>query len=101
MGTAAKRREEILRLLRENGGEVLTAGELAERFHVSRQIIVGDIAILRAGGAEVLATARGYRLLDGQAAPAAAKTAVPSAAARSLPRWKSLPEPPMGSVRHP
>lgn len=72
MRTAAKRREAILRQLRESGGKVLSAGELAERFHVSRQIIVGDIALLRAGGAEILATARGYRLLDGQAGPTAA-----------------------------
>lgn len=59
---AGKRREEIRRLLRESGEQVLSAGELAARFDVSRQIIVGDIAILRAGGEEILSTARGYRL---------------------------------------
>ena len=32
------------------------------RFSVSRQIIVGDIALLRAGGAEISATPRGYVL---------------------------------------
>ena len=69
---AAKRREEIRRLLRENTGGVLSAGELAARFDVSRQIIVGDIALLRAGGEEILSTARGYRLAS---APAAEKPA--------------------------
>lgn len=36
--------------------------ELAQHFDVSRQCIVQDIAILRAAGAEILATPRGYRL---------------------------------------
>lgn len=61
---AAKRREEICRLLRENGDKVLSAGELAAHFAVSRQIIVGDIALLRASGEEILSTARGYRLVQ-------------------------------------
>ena len=47
---AGKRREEIRRLLGESGDRVLSAGELAARFDVSRQIIVGDIAILRLAG---------------------------------------------------
>jgi transcriptional regulator of NAD metabolism len=38
--------------------------ELADHFEVSRQCIVQDIAILRAGGTEILATPRGYRLPD-------------------------------------
>lgn len=38
--------------------------ELAERFHVSRQCLVQDIAILRASGTEIVATPRGYRLPD-------------------------------------
>jgi hypothetical protein len=38
--------------------------ELAERFAVSRQCVVQDIAILRAGGTEIVATPRGYRLPD-------------------------------------
>jgi transcriptional regulator of NAD metabolism len=40
----------------------VSGSDLAERFHVSRQSIVQDIAILRAAGAEILATPRGYRL---------------------------------------
>ena len=35
---------------------------MAERFSVSRQIIVGDVALLRAGGTDILATPRGYLL---------------------------------------
>jgi hypothetical protein len=38
--------------------------ELAGRFDVSRQCVVQDIAILRAGGTEIVATPRGYRLPD-------------------------------------
>ena len=34
--------------------------ELAARFSVSRQIVVGDVALLRAQGREIVATARGY-----------------------------------------
>ncbi|HEX4809835.1 MAG TPA: transcription repressor NadR [Bryobacteraceae bacterium] len=36
--------------------------ELARRFGVSRQCVVQDVAILRAGGKEILGTPRGYRL---------------------------------------
>jgi len=37
-----------------------TATALAAQLGVSRQVIVGDIALLRAGGHEITATARGY-----------------------------------------
>jgi transcriptional regulator of NAD metabolism len=40
----------------------VSGSELAEQFEVSRQCIVQDIAILRAGGSEIVATPRGYRL---------------------------------------
>ena len=40
----------------------VSAAALAERFSVSRQIIVGDVALLRAGGTDILATPRGYLL---------------------------------------
>lgn len=36
---------------------------LAERFGVSRQVVVHDVALLRAGGAPVEATPRGYILM--------------------------------------
>ena len=57
--TASQRREAILEELARAEGPV-SAGTLAGRFGVSRQVIVGDVALLRAGGAAVTATARGY-----------------------------------------
>lgn len=59
--SAAKRRETIQSLLRKAGAP-LSAATLAAHCAVSRQIIVGDIALLRAGGLSVLATPRGYVL---------------------------------------
>ena len=59
---AEERREAILKLLRHSEKPV-SAGFLAERFSVSRQIIVGDVALLRAGGADISATPRGYVIL--------------------------------------
>lgn len=56
-----ERREEILRILSETEAPV-SAAALAARFSVSRQVIVGDIALLRAAGTEVSATPRGYVL---------------------------------------
>ena len=40
----------------------LSASRLAARYNVSRQIIVGDIALLRASGEDITATPRGYIL---------------------------------------
>ncbi len=62
MGTpmsAAQRRKAIAQALRTAGGP-LPASALAERFQVSRQIVVGDVALLRAGGERIHATPRGY-----------------------------------------
>lgn len=61
---AAERRAAILRLLADTDGP-LSATALARRFAVSRQIVVGDIALLRAGGTRIAATPRGY-LLPGE-----------------------------------
>ncbi len=58
---AAERRAEIFKILQMDIKPV-SASNLAERFEVSRQIVVGDIALLRAGGADIIATARGYVL---------------------------------------
>ncbi|MFD2729561.1 transcription repressor NadR [Enterococcus camelliae] len=55
------RRREILQAL-QCGEQPISASRLAKQFQVSRQIIVGDIALLRAGGEAILATARGYIL---------------------------------------
>ena len=58
---AASRRQAILDRLRPADRPV-SASALAAGLNVSRQIIVGDIALLRAGGAEISATPRGYVL---------------------------------------
>lgn len=57
---ANTRREKILRSL-ENG-KTVNAAQLAERFGVTRQIIVSDIARLRSAGNEILAGKNGYSL---------------------------------------
>ena len=58
-----ERRQAIIRCLAETG-EPVSASALARRFSVSRQVIVGDIALLRASGTEILATPRGYVRAD-------------------------------------
>ncbi|MDE6505494.1 MAG: transcription repressor NadR [Clostridia bacterium] len=55
------RRKEILSLI-GNSENPVPANVLAERFAVSRQVIVQDIAILRANGYDITATNRGYVL---------------------------------------
>ena len=63
--SAAERRAAIARLLEVAEGPV-SATALAGQFSVSRQIIVGDVALLRAAGADISATPRGYLLNQGQ-----------------------------------
>jgi uncharacterized protein len=58
-----ERRCRIVRWMRAHGGPIAGA-DMAKRLRVSRQCLVQDIAILRAGGEEILATPRGYRLPD-------------------------------------
>ena len=53
------RRRAVEEILAGADGPV-SAGALAKRLAVSRQIIVGDVALLRAGGADISATPRGY-----------------------------------------
>ena len=59
---AGERRQAILEHLRQSSRPV-SAGFLAERFSVSRQAVVGDVALLRASGADISATPRGYVIL--------------------------------------
>ena len=54
-----KRREILMKRLRE-AKQPLTGTKLARELGVSRQIIVGDISILRAEGTQIFATPRGY-----------------------------------------
>ncbi len=58
---AAQRRELILKKL-SDAQEPLSASALAASLGVSRQIVVGDVALLRAGGEHIDATPRGYQL---------------------------------------
>ena len=46
----------------EEARDPVSAAALAREFSVSRQIIVGDVALLRAGGMDIAATPRGYVL---------------------------------------
>lgn len=59
------RRLAILRALRQ-ATEPVSASRLAKRMEVSRQAIVGDIALLRAQGSDITATARGYTMTTAQ-----------------------------------
>ena len=56
---ALQRRQAIAQELRCSPAPV-SATALAKQFGVSRQIIVGDIALLRAAGTDISATPRGY-----------------------------------------
>ena len=56
-----KRRKQILAFL-EAAEKPVTGTELANKFHVSRQIVVGDVGVLRAMGTTIYATPRGYCL---------------------------------------
>ena len=58
---AQQRRQKIARRLAASTGP-LSAAVLAKELSVSRQIIVGDVALLRAGGLDITATPRGYLL---------------------------------------
>lgn len=59
-----ERRDCILQDLRESDRPI-SGTKLASEFHVSRQVIVQDIAILRAAHMDILSTNRGYILQSG------------------------------------
>lgn len=56
---AKERRSEILNRLKDSNAPV-SASALAQQLSVSRQVIVGDVALLRASGLKISATPRGY-----------------------------------------
>ena len=56
---AETRRKEIVDCLKKSVSPV-SASRLAEQFDVSRQVIVQDMALIRANGTEILSTNRGY-----------------------------------------
>ncbi|WP_314067825.1 transcription repressor NadR [uncultured Vagococcus sp.] len=59
--TGEERRELIVAQLKQ-ADTPLSASAFAKEFGVSRQIIVGDVALIRAAGLSVRATAKGYVL---------------------------------------
>ncbi|MBI3979560.1 MAG: transcription repressor NadR [Chloroflexi bacterium] len=58
---SSSRRDRIVEALRASPLPV-TGSELAHRLGVSRQIVVQDVAILRAAGEDIIATPQGYVL---------------------------------------
>ncbi|WP_251549352.1 transcription repressor NadR [Neobacillus muris] len=57
-----ERRNFILQLLKDSGFPI-TGSELAEKTNVSRQVIVGDITLLKAKNEPIIATSQGYMYL--------------------------------------
>ena len=92
---AAARRKAILERLAKAGSPV-SASALAGELGVSRQIVVGDVALLRAGGARIDATPRGYRMLPAAAGIPAwwpASTTPPKRCAGNCTRWRTREAP--------
>ncbi len=65
---AAERRRTIREQLKKADRPV-SAGTFAKRLRVSRQIIVGDVALLRAAGVPIAATPRGYVMEGSRSRP--------------------------------
>lgn len=58
-----KRRSEILRVIKKSEKPV-SAKVLAEKFGVSRQVIVQDLSVIRVSTPEIMSTNRGYLFKD-------------------------------------
>lgn len=63
-----ERRQGLLERLKKSN-EALIGSKLAEEFGVSRQVIVQDIALLRAQGEKIVATSQGYFYEDNLGLP--------------------------------
>lgn len=59
MITSAERQAQ-LRMALQDGAAPISATAFGKRFGVSRQTIVGDVALMRARGEQIVATPRGY-----------------------------------------
>ena len=68
---ARERRRAIMGVLERAKGPV-SGSALAHEVGVSRQVVVQDIALLRADGHDIVATNRGYVLQEAASSPAAA-----------------------------
>lgn len=60
--TSVERREEIKKLLLDSK-EPITGHDLAINYKVTRQVIVRDIAIMRAEGFHIISTPKGYMVI--------------------------------------
>jgi transcriptional regulator of NAD metabolism len=63
--TSNQRRQAICNYLK-SAQEPVTGNQLSEQFNVTRQVIVSDVALLRAKGEQIISTPQGYlyNLLD-------------------------------------
>ncbi|HEY4551856.1 MAG TPA: transcription repressor NadR [Bacillaceae bacterium] len=59
-----ERRKRLLQLLKDSRGPI-TGNALAEMANVSRQVIVGDITLLKARNEPIIATSQGYLYMPG------------------------------------
>ena len=59
--TGSERRDQIINQIKKSSIPV-SGAQLAKEFDVSRQVIVQDIALIRAAGYEIISTNRGYIL---------------------------------------
>ena len=59
--TGQERRNAIVDRIKQSGVPV-SGKKLASDYHVSRQVIVQDIALIRAAGYDIISTNRGYIL---------------------------------------
>lgn len=59
-GMNGKDRQENIKEQLYNNANAISANQFAQQFKVSRQTIVGDIALLRAQGEQILASFNGY-----------------------------------------
>jgi transcriptional regulator of NAD metabolism len=59
------RRKKIVELLNEEG-KPISGGDLAQRLGVSRQVVVQDIALLRAENETIMSTNKGYLIHGGK-----------------------------------
>ena len=60
---ASSRRKKLTEIISKSEAQV-TGSELAAMLKVTRQVVVQDIALLRAGGIPVIATPSGYMMMD-------------------------------------
>jgi transcriptional regulator of NAD metabolism len=66
---ASERRRERLGRILQDADDPVTGSHLAKRLGVSRQVIVNDVAILRAAGHPIVGSPQGYLLMDRASGP--------------------------------